>query len=324
MGLLVDGVWHDQWYDTGKHDGRFIREDAQFRNWITPDGAPGPSGEGGFPADAGRYHLYFSYACPWAHRTLIFRRLKQLTGLISASSVEPDMLENGWEFGEGDTADPLYSERHLHQIYTRADSGYSGRVTVPLLWDRERETIVSNESSEIIRMFNAAFTGLTGVATDYYPTELREEIDQVNADVYENVNNGVYRCGFATSQAAYDEAFDALFSCLDRLEARLGTQRYLTGSRLTEADWRLFTTLLRFDAVYVSHFKTNLRRIEDYPNLQNFTRELYQVPGVEETVNFAHIKRHYYYSHGNINPTRIVPRGPRLSLAEPHDRDRFD
>jgi len=325
MGLLVEGKWVDQWYDTKKHGGRFVRESAQFRNWITEDGSAGPSGEAGFAAEAGRYHIYFSYACPWAHRTLIFRKIKQLEDVISASPVDPDMLENGWEFGsENDgTADPLFNKRFLHQIYTEADPEYTGRVTVPVIWDKKRKTIVTNESAEIIRMLNSAFNKFTDVKDDYYPEHLREDIDEINEMVYHQVNNGVYRCGFATTQEAYNEAFDELFTSLDRLEDRLARQRYLAGDQITEADWRLFTTLVRFDAVYVGHFKTNLRRIADHPNLQNYTRELYQVPGVAETVNMRHIKRHYYYSHGNINPTRIVPRGPELSLEAPHDRSRF-
>jgi len=325
MGLLVEGKWVDQWYDTEKHGGRFVRESARFRNWITADGRAGPEGEGGFAAEAGRYHIYFSYACPWAHRTLIFRKLKQLEDVISASPVDPDMLENGWEFGkqEDGTHDPLFAADFMHQIYTRAEPKYTGRVTVPAVWDKQRETIVSNESADIIRMLNSAFDQYTDVDTDYYPEHLREAIDAVNEMVYHRVNNGVYRCGFATSQQAYDEAFDELFRALDELEERLSQQRYLAGNQLTEADWRLFTTLLRFDPVYVGHFKTNLRRIADYPNLLNFTRELYQVPGVSDTVNMRHIKRHYYYSHGNINPTRIIPRGPELDLEAPHDRDRF-
>ncbi|MEA5445580.1 glutathione S-transferase family protein [Gammaproteobacteria bacterium AB-CW1] len=325
MGLLVEGKWVDQWYDTEKHGGRFVRESAQFRNWITADGSAGPNGEGGFEAEPGRYHIYFSYACPWAHRTLIFRKLKRLEEVISVSPVDPDMLENGWEFGDqaDGTADPLFGSNFLHQVYTRADAHYTGRVTVPVIWDRKRETIVSNESADIIRMLNSEFQAFTDVDTDYYPKELREDIDSINEMVYHQVNNGVYRCGFATSQAAYEEAFEALFQALDELEQRLSRQRYLVGDTLTEADWRLFTTLLRFDPVYVGHFKTNLRRIADYPNLLNYTRELYQVPGVAETVNLRHIKRHYYYSHGNINPTRIVPRGPVLNLDDPHDRDRF-
>lgn len=325
MGLLLEGKWVDQWYDTEKHGGRFVRESAQFRNWITVDGSPGPDGKGGFKAEPGRYHIYFSYACPWAHRALIFRKLKQLEEVISASPVDPDMLENGWEFGEREdgTQDPLHGADCLHQIYTRADPDYTGRVTVPVVWDKQQDTIVSNESAEIIRMLNSAFNEHTTVKTDYYPEALRPEIDRINEQVYHRINNGVYRCGFATSQQAYDEAFDELFRALDELEERLSGQRYLAGDTLTEADWRLFTTLLRFDPVYVGHFKTNLRRIADYPNLFNFTRELYQVPGIADTVNMRHIKRHYYYSHGNINPTRIIPRGPELDLEAPHDRDRF-
>ncbi|MDQ2069093.1 glutathione S-transferase family protein [Natronospira bacteriovora] len=325
MGLLVDGKWVDQWYDTEKHGGRFVRESAQFRNWITADGRAGPDGEGGFKAEANRYHLYVSYACPWAHRTLIFRKLKKLEDVISVSPVDPDMLENGWEFGDRNdgTHDPLFGYDCLHQVYTRAAADYTGRVTVPVVWDKQRETIVSNESAEIIRMLNSEFDAFTDVKTDFYPQALRKDIDAINEVVYHQVNNGVYRCGFATAQDAYDEAFDALFRALDELEQRLSRQRYLVGEQITEADWRLFTTLMRFDPVYVGHFKTNLRRIADYPNLLNYTRELYQVPGVAETVNMRHIKRHYYYSHGNINPTRIVPRGPELDLEAPHDRDRF-
>lgn len=325
MGLLVEGKWVDQWYDTEKHGGRFVRESAKFRNWITPDGSPGPSGEGGFAAEPGRYHIYVCYACPWAHRTLIFRKLKGLEKVISYSPVDPDMLENGWEFGpeKDGTQDPLFGYDFMHQVYTRAAPDYTGRVTVPVVWDKERDTIVSNESADIIRMLNSAFDAHTDVSTDYYPESLRDEIDRINEMVYHNVNNGVYRCGFATRQEAYDEAFDALFRALDELEELLGQRRYLAGPRITEADWRLFTTLLRFDAVYVSHFKTNLRRIRDYPNLGNYTRELYQHPGVADTVNMRHIKRHYFYSHGNINPTRIIPRGPELDLDKPHDRDRL-
>lgn len=325
MGLLVDGKWVDQWYDTEKHGGRFVRESARFRHWITADGSAGPDGEGGFKAEPDRYHIYFSYACPWAHRTLIFRKLKQLESVISASPVDPDMLENGWQFGnrEDGTTDPLFDSDYLYQVYTRADPGYTGRVTVPVVWDKQRQTIVSNESADIIRMLNSAFNAFTEVDTDYYPDPLREEINAINEMVYHRVNNGVYRCGFATSQAAYDEAFEELFRALDELEECLSRQRYLAGDQLTEADWRLFTTLLRFDPVYVGHFKANLRRIADYPNLLNYTRELFQVPGVTETINMRHIKRHYYYSHGHINPTRIVPRGPELDLDAPHDRDRF-
>lgn len=323
MGLLVDGKWHDKWYDTAKTGGRFERSESQFRNWMTADGSAGPDGQPGFKAESGRYHLYISYACPWAHRTLIFRKLKGLEDHITYSVVDPLMLENGWEFGSGELADPLYDSKYLHQIYTRADSQYSGRVTVPVLWDKQTETIVSNESADIIRMLNSAFNDITGNHDDFYPADLRGEIDEVNDFVYDAVNNGVYKCGFATTQAAYEEAFDELFDALDTLEQRLAGRRYLAGTILTEADWRLFTTLVRFDPVYVGHFKTNLKRIADYPNLFNYLRELYQYPGVAETVNFDHIKQHYYRSHGTINPTGVVPKGPFLDLGMPHDRRKF-
>lgn len=322
MGRLINGQWHDQWYDTESTGGEFQRESSQLRNWITPDGSPGPSGAGGFAAESGRYHLYVSLACPWAHRTLIMRRLKDLVPHIGVSVVSPDMLENGWTFNrdEGSTGDQLHGLDFLYQLYTRNISDYTGRVTVPVLWDRKRECTVSNESAEILRMFNSAFNGLTGNTDDYYPPSLRETIDAINSKVYDSVNNGVYRAGFATAQKAYEKAFDALFATLDELEARLQTQRYLAGDQLTEADWRLFTTLIRFDAVYHAHFKCNLWRIEDYPALSHYVRELYQVPGIPETVDFGHIKRHYYYSHDMINPTRIVPKGPALDFNRPHDR----
>lgn len=323
MGQLVDGKWEDVWYDTKSTGGKFKRKAAQFRNWLTADGAPGPSGKGGFQAEQGRYHLYVSLACPWAHRTLIFRTLKGLEHLIDVSVVSPDMLSNGWEFHDDIDPEPLFGHHFLHDVYTTADPMYSGRVTVPVLWDKAQNTIVSNESSEIIRMFNSAFDALTGNTLDFYPETLRGKIDEVNALIYSNINNGVYKCGFATTQDAYEEAFDALFSALDQLETRLARQRYLVGNTLTEADWRLFTTLIRFDAVYHGHFKTNLQQIEDYPNLSNYLRDLYQTPGVAETVDFNHIKRHYYASHVTINPTRIVPKGPVLDFNRPHDRDRF-
>ena len=323
MGLLIEGRWHDQWYDTRKSKGEFLRTNSQFRNWITADGSAGPSGESGFPAEAGRYHLYVSLACPWAHRTLIFRALKSLEDIIPVSIVHPYMLDKGWVFDDwkGETADSLYGFNCLHQLYTRANPDYTGRVTVPVLWDTEQETIVNNESSEIIRMFNSAFADYTPEKTDYYPEELRNEIDSINARIYETLNNGVYRCGFATTQKAYETAFTELFACLDELESRLSKQRFLIGNRITEADWRLFTTLIRFDAVYYSHFKTNLRRISDYPELYAYTRDLYQQPGIKQTVNLEHIKQHYYYSHETINPTRIVPEGPKLNFEEPHKRD---
>jgi putative glutathione S-transferase len=322
MGLLIDGVWRDQWYDTKSTAGRFVRQESAFRNWITPDGRPGPTGEGGFSAEAGRYHLYVSLACPWASRTLILRKLKRLEDAIDVSIVHWHMGENGWEFreGPGATGDRLHGSRHLHEIYTRAMPDYSGRVTVPVLWDKERGTIVNNESAEIVRMLNSAFDGAGADGPDFFPEPIRAEIDAINARVYDSVNNGVYKAGFATSQEAYEEAVLALFATLDELEERLGTQRYLTGDRLTEADWRLFTTLVRFDAVYVGHFKCNLKRLVDHPNLWAYTRELYQVPGVAETVNFQHIKNHYYGSHRTINPTGIVPLGPKIDFEEPHGR----
>jgi putative glutathione S-transferase len=323
MGLLIDGQWHDKWYDTGKTGGRFVRQDSAFRSWITPDGAPGPTGTGGFEAEAGRYHLYVSLACPWAHRTLIFRKLKGLEDMVSVSVVNPLMLDRGWTFepGAGVVPDELNGAQYLHEVYTKADSAYSGRVSVPVLWDKATGTIVNNESSEIIRMFNSAFDGVGAAGPDFYPEALREEIDSINGPIYETVNNGVYRAGFATAQAAYEEAVTALFETLDMLEARLSGQRYLAGDRITEADWRLFTTLVRFDPVYVGHFKCNIRRLVDYPNLWGHTRELYQVPGVAETVNFDHIKGHYYRSHLTINPTGIVPAGPALDFTAPHGRD---
>ncbi len=325
MGLLVDGKWHDQWYDTDKTGGKFEREAARFRNWVTADGSPGPVGEGGFAAESGRYHLYVSMACPWAHRTLIFRALKGLESHISVSVVHPDMVENGWEFrsGDGQHQDHLFGSAFMHQIYTRAAADYSGRVTVPVLWDKQQATIVSNESADIIRMFNSAFNDLDGVDSglDLYPESLRSEIDAVNERVYDTVNNGVYKSGFATAQTVYEEAYTALFDSLDWLEDKLSRQRYLAGPELTEADWRLFTTLIRFDAVYYSHFKCNRRQIRDYPNLSGYLRELYQVPGVAETVDIRQIKQHYYVSQRTINPTQIVPVGPLLDFDAPHGRE---
>jgi len=323
MGQLIDGVWSDAWYDTKSTGGAFKRSTAKFRNWITADGSPGPSGEGGFPAQAGRYHLYVSYACPWAHRALIFRALKGLTDLIGVSVVHPDMLSDGWSFEtdfDGATGDTLYGLPFARDIYLKADPQISGRVTVPILWDTERETIVSNESSEIIRMLNSAFDGLTGNPDDYWPQDLRDAIEPVNARIYDTVNNGVYKSGFATTQEAYEEAVLPLFDSLDWLEDRLAQNRYLMGDRLTEADWRLFTTLIRFDPVYHGHFKCNRARIVDYPNLWGHTRELYQWPGVADTVHMDHITRHYHYSHETINPHRIVPVGPRLDYDAPHGR----
>ncbi len=325
MGRLVDGVWQDVWYDTKTTGGKFERAASRFRDWVTADGTPAPGRERGFRAEPGRYHLYVSWACPWAHRTLIFRALKKLEGVISVSVVHHFMGENGWTFlkEDGATGDTLYGFDYLHQIYTKADPTYSGRVTVPVLWDRKEETIVNNESSEIIRMLNSAFDQWGDASLDFYPQPLRAGIDALNDFVYPAINNGVYRAGFATKQDAYEEAFRELFSALDEIEARLSRQRYLAGDRLTEADWRLFTTLVRFDAVYYSHFKCNLRRIADYPNLSNYLRDLYQVPGVAGTVNMAHIKAHYYGSHRTINPTGIVPLGPELDFDAPHDRARL-
>lgn len=315
MGLLVDGVWHDKWYDTAESGGRFVRKESQFRHWVTPDGAPGPSGEGGFKAEPGRYHLYVSLACPWAHRALILRSLKGLEEMIGVSVVHWLMRGEGWTFadGPGVVPDTVNGAERLFEIYAKAEPGYTGRVTVPVLWDRQRGTIVNNESSEIIRMLNTAFDGVGARAGDYYPQALRVEIDEINARVYATLNNGVYRSGFATTQEAYEEAVNPLFDTLDWLEARLSDGRpYLLGETLTEADWRLFTTLIRFDPVYVGHFKCNRRRIADYPHLSAYTKRLYEHPGVAETVDFGHIKRHYYESHRQINPTGIVPVGPDL------------
>ncbi|ARY44041.1 glutathione S-transferase family protein [Brucella melitensis] len=325
MGLLVDGKWHDVWYDTGSTQGRFERSKAQFRNWVTQDGSADPTGEGGFKAEPGRYHLYVSYACPWAHRTLIFRALKKLEKIISVSVVDFLMAEEGWTFygTTGSTGDALYGAKRLYEIYTRADPAYSGRVTVPVLWDKQRETIVSNESAEIIRMLNHAFNEFGDATLDFYPAALRNQIDTLNDFIYPNINNGVYCAGFATTQEAYEEAFQQVFAALDALEQKLSQQRYLAGSSLTEADWRLFTTLVRFDPVYVGHFKCNLRRLADYPNLWNYTRDLYQTPGVAETVNMEHIKGHYYRSQKTINPTGIVPAGPEIEYTAAHDRGRF-
>ncbi len=315
MGQLVDGEWHDTWYDTKKSGGRFVRSTSKFRNWITPDGE--------FPAEADRYHLYVSYACPWAHRTLIFREIKGLSDLITVSVVHPDMLSDGWTLADdfpGATGDTLYGLPFLRDIYTKADPKISGRVTVPILWDKKTETIVSNESSEIIRMFNSAFDDLTGNPDDYWPEDLREAMEPVNERIYDTFNNGVYRSGFATSQEAYDEAVTALFDTMDWLEERLSSNRYLMGDRITEADWRLVPTLFRFDPVYHLHFKCNRKRVIDYPNLWAYARELYQWPGVAKTVNFDHIVRHYHYSHESINPHRIIPINPLLDWNEPHRR----
>ncbi len=317
MGLLVDGRWQDRWYETGSTGGRFVRSESAFRNWVTVDGAPGPSGSGGFPAEAGRYHLYVSLACPWAHRTLIMRSLKGLEGSIGVSVVHWHMGEQGWTFaaGPGATGDLLHGRDYLHQVYTAAKPDYSGRVTVPVLWDERRRTIVSNESSEIIRMLASAFDGVGALPGDYWPEPLRDEIEAVNERVYRTVNNGVYRAGFATRQEAYDEAVAELFDSLDWLEDRLDGRQWLVGEQPTEADIRLFTTLLRFDPVYFGHFKCNLRRLVDYPRLWAFTRRLLALPGVAGTVNFEHIKRHYYGSHRTINPTGIVPMGPVIDWS---------
>ncbi|HEX5419119.1 MAG TPA: glutathione S-transferase family protein [Gammaproteobacteria bacterium] len=325
MGMLVDGKWHDVWYDTAESKGRFVRSESQFRNWVTADGAPGPSGQGGFEAEPSRYHLYVSMACPWAHRTLILRKLKGLEALIGVSAVSSYMGEQGWTFdpGPGVIPDSVNGVSKLYELYTIADPSYSGRATVPVLWDKQRRTIVSNESAEIVRMLNSAFDGVGANAADFYPEGLRAEIDELNAFIYPNINNGVYKAGFATTQEAYEEAAVAVFDALDALERRLAERRYLTGPRITEADWRLFTTMVRFDAVYYGHFKCNRRRIVDYPNLWGYVRDLYQVPGVAETVDLPFIKAHYYGSHKTINPYLIVPIGPDIDFARPHDRARL-
>ncbi|MCG3861231.1 glutathione S-transferase family protein [Psychrobacter sp. CLB018] len=325
MGLLVDGQWQDKWYDTEASGGRFVRKDAGFRNWVTADGSAGPTGVGGFKAEANRYHLYVSLACPWAHRTTIYRKLKGLEDMISLSVVHPFMGDKGWTFAEGAgvIADPIVNASYLYEVYVAAKPNYTGRVTVPILWDKKTNTIVSNESSEIIRMLNSAFDEVGATDVNFLPKALLAEIDTINEFVYSAVNNGVYKAGFATTEAAYKEAVVMLFDALDTLEVRLADQRYLLGDTITEADWRLFTTLVRFDAVYVGHFKCNIRRIVDYPNLWGYLRDLYQVPGIAETVSIEHIKAHYYTSHANINPTRIIPVGPLLDFNEPHDRTHF-
>jgi len=324
MGMLVNGEWRDRWYDTKSSGGRFVRQKQAFRNWITADGKAGPSGTGGFAAEPGRYHLYVSLACPWAHRTLIMRALKGLEDMISVSTVDWLMADQGWTFGqengEVDTRDDLFGLNRLYEIYQKADPAFSGRVTVPVLWDKSGSTIVNNESAEILRMLGSAFDETGAEPGDYYPVELRDEIDAINERVYNTLNNGVYRAGFATTQEAYEEAVYPLFETLDWLEGVLTGQRYLTGDSLTEADIRLFTTLVRFDAVYVGHFKCNLQRLVDYPSLWAFTRDLYQQPKIKRTVNFDHIKRHYYGSHETVNPHRIVPAGPALDFDEPHGR----
>ncbi|MFY0634357.1 MAG: glutathione S-transferase family protein [Vannielia sp.] len=324
MGRLVEGVWKDEWYDTKESGGKFVRSTSGFRNWVTADGSAGPSGEGEFAAESGRYHLYVSLACPWAHRTLIFRALKGLEAHIAVSIVHPDMLENGWEFRSdfaGATGDGLFGKDYMWQVYTHVDPKMSGRVTVPVLYDTQRDTIVSNESAEIIRMFNSAFDGITGNTDDYWPEALRGEIEEVNERVYDTVNNGVYKAGFATTQEAYDAAIHPLFESLDWLEARLAKQRYLVGGQITEADWRLFTTLVRFDEVYHTHFKCNRNFLREMPNLWGYARELYQQPGVAATVVPAHYIRHYHYSHDTVNPHRIIPINPVLDWTAPHGRE---
>lgn len=324
MGLLVEGQWKDHWYDTKKTGGAFQRQEAQFRNWVTADGRAGPSGEGGFAAASGRYHLYVSYACPWAHRTLIFRALKGLEDHISVSVVHPDMLSEGWTFetdDHGATGDTLMGHSFMRDIYTAAVPDVTTRVTVPVLWDKERQTIVSNESSEIIRMFNSAFDGITGNTLDLWPAAMRDDIEDVNTWIYSDINNGVYKSGFATAQGPYDRAVSTLFDALDRVEGMLEGGDWLMGDRLTEADIRLFTTLVRFDMVYHLHFKCNRKRIIDYPNLWDYTRGLYQHPQIRKTVNMEHIVRHYHYSHETINPHRIIPTNPVLDWNAPTKRD---
>ncbi|WP_116475309.1 glutathione S-transferase family protein [Zobellella maritima] len=324
MGKLVEGVWHDVWYDTKENQGRFERSKSQFRNWVTRDGKAGPTDEAGFAAEPDRYHLYVSLACPWAHRTLMIRALKGLENIIEVSVVNPLMGEHGWTFDtdfEAATGDALYGLDYLYQLYLKADPHYSGRVTVPVLWDKQRQTIVSNESADIIRMLNNAFDHLGARAGDYYPEALRSQIDTINAEVYDTINNGVYKAGFATSQPAYDEAVRALFTGLDWLEQKLDRQRYLVGNKFTEADIRLWTTLARFDAVYHTHFKCDLRKIAEYPNLYAYLRDIYQLPGISDTLNMAHIRHHYFRSHPTINPHGIVSIGPAQNWLEAHDRD---
>ena len=324
MGLLIDGEWRDKWYDTESTGGKFERSTSKFRNWVTADGSAGPSGKSGFQAQSGRYHLYVSYACPWAHRALIFRALKDLTDHISVSVVHPDMMEDGWTFAtdfEGATGDTLFGSDFLRDIYIKADPNFTGRVTVPVLWDKAQSTIVSNESAEIIRMFNSAFNEITGNTDDYWPTDLREQIADINERVYETVNNGVYKAGFATSQDAYDDAVHPLFNSLTWLESILENNRFLAGDKLTEADWRLFTTLARFDLVYHTHFKCNHKRLTDYPNLWAYTRQLYQHADIAETVHFDHIVRHYHFSQTTVNPHQIIPINPTVDFSAPHERD---
>jgi glutathionyl-hydroquinone reductase len=324
MGVLIDGQWHTENLVSKTQDGSFKRKDSSLRNWITADGTPGPTGRGGFKAEANRYHLYVSHACPWAHRAVIIRSLKGLENIITLSSVHWFMGDQGWQFEQDDddiVGDPVNSAAKLQDIYVKSDDQYTGRVTVPVLWDKKQNCIVSNESSEIIRMLNKAFDLVGANANDYYPQPLRPQIDAVNDRIYGAVNNGVYKCGFATTQDAYDTAIRPLFETLDWIEALLDQQKYLVGDQITEADWRLFTTLVRFDPVYVGHFKCNIRRISDYPNVGNYLKDLYQWDGVAQTVNMRHIKSHYYGSHESINPSRIVPAGPELNLNHTHNRD---
>ncbi len=322
MGLLVEGTWHTDWYDTKSTGGKFVRQDSAFRHWVTSDGSAGPGGQTGFKAEPERYHLYVSLACPWAHRTLIFRAIKGLENHISVSVVNAIMADEGWTFepGPGVVADSVNNKSRMYEIYQLAKPDYTGRVTVPVLWDKQQQTIVSNESADIIRMLNSAFDETGAAPGDYYPQALRTEIDAVNERIYHGLNNGVYRAGFATTQAAYDEAVADVFETLDFMEARLTAQRYLAGDTLSEADWRAFTTLIRFDAVYVGHFKCNRQRIADYPALSNYLRELYQYPGVGNTVDIGYTKQHYYGSHESINPTRVIPSGPALDFTRPHNR----
>jgi len=317
MGLLVDGEWHDQWYDTDKTGGRFIRSDSQYSNWITPDGSAGPTGEGGFKAEPNRYHLYISYACPWASRAMIMRSLKGLEDIISVSVVNPLMAEHGWTFdpAPGVVEDPVMDADYLHQIYTKNDPDYSGRVTVPVLWDLKQDKIVNNESADIMRMFNSAFEGLGSSDYDYVPDEFSDAIDEVNEEIYDAVNNGVYKTGFASEQEVYEEEVTKVFDELDKIDDHLETNEFLVGDQVTEADWRLFTTLVRFDSVYYGHFKCNIKRLVDYDNLWRYTRELYNWPGVKKTVNFDHIQEHYYRSHETINPNGIVPKGPDIDWS---------
>jgi len=325
MGLLIEGKWHTDWYDTKSSNGRFVRKDVQFRHWVTKNGSAGPTGVDGFKAEPNRYHLYVSLACPWAHRTIIYRKLKGLEDMISMSVVNAFMGDSGWTFksGEDVVSDPIMNATYLHEIYTAAQADYTGRVTVPILWDKHTNTIVSNESSEIIRMFNSAFDDVGALPGNFLPAELLVEIDDLNKLIYPTINNGVYRAGFATTQDAYNEAVVEIFDTLDQLEERLSNNRYLTGNTITEADWRLFTTLVRFDCVYVGHFKCNLRRIVDYPNIWGYLRDIYQVPGIAETVSMDHIKAHYYSSHETINPSLITPKGPIINFNAPHDRQKL-